>query len=48
MRAAARVPLVIFVALVVSVVADAARPDTCPAEIVDAVVNTPPVVVTTI
>jgi hypothetical protein len=37
-----------FDADVVSVVADAARPDTCPEEIVAAVVRTPLVVVTTI
>jgi hypothetical protein len=46
--AAATVPLLMFPALVVSVVADAARPLTCELLIVAAVVRTPPVVVTTI
>ena len=47
-RATASVPLLMFPAFVVSVVADAANPLTAPAAIVAAVVRTPPVVVTTI
>jgi hypothetical protein len=46
--AAARVPLEMLLALVVSVVADAASPDTALEAIVDAVVSRPDVVVTTI